>query len=450
MVDGQPLRLVARSAAGEGRFVVRARGESPSRYTSRATPRTLHLFWDGVAYRLVEAREGARPAARHDTGALEAPMPGRVSAVKVAVGQRVAKGEELLVVEAMKMENALRAPRDGVVRALHASVGEMVAPGRDARGDRRARGPGVSAAPAARVTVVEVGPRDGLQNESAALGVDDRVAFCDRLVAAGLPVVEVGAFVSPKWVPQMAGSDEVLRRVRKPPGVRLPVLVPNRQGFERARAAGAREIAVFTAASESFSRRNTNASIDETFERFAAFVPEARREGLRVRGYLSTAFGCPYEGPVAPERASLVARRLVEAGCDEVSIGDTIGVAVPTQVSELLGRMGEAIAIDARSPCISTTRAARRSRTCSPRSSEGVAVVDSAAGGTGGCPYAPGASGNLATEDLLYMLHGMGIETGVDLAAVAEASRALAARLGRTLPSRYLQAGPPAGRSAAS
>ena len=148
-----------------------------------------------------------------------------------------------------------------------------------------------------RVTVVEVGPRDGLQNEKSPLSIEDRVAFCDRLVAAGLPVVEVGAFVSPKWVPQMAGSDEVLRRVAKPKGVRLPVLVPNRTGYEQARAAGAREIAVFTAASETFNRRNTNASIDESFARFAAFLPDAKREGLRVRGYVSTCFGCPYEGP---------------------------------------------------------------------------------------------------------------------------------------------------------
>jgi isopropylmalate/homocitrate/citramalate synthase len=300
-----------------------------------------------------------------------------------------------------------------------------------------------------RVTVVEVGPRDGLQNESVSLSVEDRVAFCDQLVAAGLPVVEVGAFVSPRWVPQMADSDEVLRRVRKPPGVRLPVLVPNRQGFERARAAGAREIAVFTAASESFSRRNTNASIDETFERFATFVPGALREGLRVRGYLSTAFGCPYEGPVAKERAIEVACRLAEAGCDELSIGDTIGVAVPTQVSELLGRMGEQVATSRLAVHFHDTRGTALANVLAALQ-EGVTVVDSAAGGTGGCPYAPGASGNLATEDLLYMLHGMGIETGVDLAAVADASRALAARLGRTLPSRYLQAGAPAGRSAES
>jgi hydroxymethylglutaryl-CoA lyase len=298
------------------------------------------------------------------------------------------------------------------------------------------------------VTVVDVGPRDGLQNEAQALSVEERVAFCDSLTAAGLGVVEVGAFVSPRWVPQMAGSDEVLRRVRKPPGVRLPVLVPNRKGFELARAAGAGEIAVFTAASEGFSRRNTNASIDETFERFAAFVPEARREGLRVRGYLSTAFGCPYEGPVDPERTIAVARRLLDSGCDEVSIGDTIGVAVPTQVSDLLGRLGESVPVDRIAVHFHDTRGTALANVLAALE-QGVAVVDSAAGGTGGCPYAPGASGNLATEDLLYMLHGMGIETGVDLAAVAQASRELAARLGRSLPSRYLQAGPP-GRSRAS
>lgn len=298
-----------------------------------------------------------------------------------------------------------------------------------------------------RVTVVEVGPRDGLQNEAVPLSVEDRVAFCDRLTAAGLPVVEVGAFVSPKWVPQMAGSDEVLRRVSKPEGVRLPVLVPNRTGFDLARAAGAREIAVFTAASETFSRRNTNASIDESFSRFAEFVTEARREGIRVRGYVSTCFGCPYEGPVPPERVVGVARRLVDAGCDEVSIGDTIGVAVPTQVADLMGRLKGAIPADGLAAHFHDTRGTALANVLAALQ-EGIAVVDSSAGGLGGCPYAPGASGNLATEDLLYMLHGMGIETGVDLEAVAAASRALAARLGRELPSRYLQAGAPRAREA--
>lgn len=291
-----------------------------------------------------------------------------------------------------------------------------------------------------RVTVVEVGPRDGLQNEARPLSVDDRVAFCQALLAAGLPVVEVGAFVSPRWVPQMAGSDQVLRRVAAGAlAARLPVLVPNRRGYEDALAAGARELAIFTAASETFNRRNTNASIDESFERFGAFVPDALAGGLRLRGYVSTCFGCPYEGAVPVARVAEVARRLVDQGCHEVSIGDTIGVAVPSQVAEVIGSLAEAIprerlAVhfhDTRGTALANVVAALR---------EGVTVVDSSAGGLGGCPYAPGASGNLATEDLLYMLHGMGIETGVDLEAVVAASRRVAARLGRALPSRYLQA----------
>jgi hydroxymethylglutaryl-CoA lyase len=293
----------------------------------------------------------------------------------------------------------------------------------------------------ARVRVVEVGPRDGLQNEATSLAPDERVELCDRLIAAGLGVVEVGAFVSPKWVPQMAGSDEVLRRVAKRPGVRLPVLVPNRAGFEDARAAGARAIAVFTATTDSFNRRNINATIDESFARFAEFLPEALAQGMWVRGYVSTAFGCPYDGAVAPERAVAVARRLLEAGCDEVSIGDTIGVAVPTQVEDLLGRLRAEIDAGKIAVHFHDTRGTALANVLAALGS-GVTVVDSSAGGLGGCPYAPGASGNLATEDLLYMLHGMGIETGVDLDAVADASRRLATRLGRPPSSRYVQAGP--------
>jgi hydroxymethylglutaryl-CoA lyase len=291
----------------------------------------------------------------------------------------------------------------------------------------------------ARVTVVEVGPRDGLQNEAALVPVEDKVAFCDALLDAGLPVVEVGAFVSPKWVPQMAGSEEVLRRVRRRPGARLPVLVPNRQGFEAARAAGAREIAVFTAASETFNRKNINATIDESFERFAAFVPAAVAEGLWVRGYISTCFGCPYEGAVDPARVVAVARRLRELGCHEISIGDTIGVGVPTQVTEVMGRLQQAVPRQALAVHFHDTRGTALANVLAALQ-EGIAVVDSSAGGLGGCPYAPGASGNLATEDLLYMLHGMGIETGVDLGGVVAASRALGPRLGHALPSRYLQA----------
>jgi hydroxymethylglutaryl-CoA lyase len=298
-----------------------------------------------------------------------------------------------------------------------------------------------------RVTVVEVGPRDGLQNEPTPLPVEDRVALCNRLVAAGLPVVEVGALVSPGRVPQMAGSEEVLRRVARRPGTRLPVLVPNRAGFERALAAGAQEIAVFTAASDTFNRRNTNASIDESFERFAAFLPEAREDGMHVRGYVSTCFGCPYEGAVEPGRVVEVASRLVEAGCDEVSIGDTIGVAVPSQVADVVGRLLAAVPAERLAVHFHDTRGTALANVLAALA-EGVTAVDSSAGGIGGCPFAPGASGNLATEDLLYMLHGMGIETGVALPAVAEASRWLATRLGRALPSRYLQAGPAPARGA--
>jgi len=295
----------------------------------------------------------------------------------------------------------------------------------------------------ARVRVVEVGPRDGLQNEAASLGVEDKVAFTQALIDAGLPVVEPGAFVSPRWVPQMAGSDEVLRRLRRPDGVRLPVLVPNRKGYEAARAAGARDIAIFTAASETFNRKNVNASIDESFARFHEFVPDALREGMWVRGYISTCFGCPYEGAVDPVRVVDVARRLADIGSHEVSIGDTIGVGVPTQVTDVMGRLKEAMPQTALAVHFHDTRGTALANVLAALQ-EGIEVVDSSAGGLGGCPYAPGASGNLATEDLLYMLHGMGIATGVDLGRVAAASRALAPRLGHALPSRYLQACAPA------
>jgi isopropylmalate/homocitrate/citramalate synthase len=271
--------------------------------------------------------------------------------------------------------------------------------------------------------------------------VADRAAFCVQLLEAGLRVVEAGAFVSPRWVPQMAGSDEVLRAVGRRPGVKLPVLVPNRQGYEGAVAAGAREIAVFTAASETFNRRNINASIDESFARFAQFVPEAKRDGLWVRGYVSTAFGCPYEGRVDPARAVEVCARLRALGCDEISVGDTIGVGVPSQVTDVIGRLAAAVPLDMVGVHFHDTRGTALANVLAALQA-GVSIVDSSAGGLGGCPYAPGASGNLATEDLLYMLHGMGIETGVDLAKVVEASRFAGQRLGRALPSRYLQACP--------
>jgi isopropylmalate/homocitrate/citramalate synthase len=289
------------------------------------------------------------------------------------------------------------------------------------------------------VRVVEVGPRDGLQNEAVSLSVEDRAAFCDALFDAGLETVEVGAFVSPTWVPQMAGSEEVFRALRKGADRKRVVLVPNLKGFERAMSVGVREIAVFTAASETFNKKNTNASIAESYERFAKFLPEARRQGLWVRGYISTCFHCPYEGVVRPEAAVEVAKRLRDLGCDEVSIGDTIGKAVPTEVERLLELLRAELPLSFVAVHFHDTRGTALANVLAALDG-GIAIVDSSAGGLGGCPYAPGASGNLATEDLLYMLHGMGIRTGVSLDAVVAASKALAPRLGHPLPSRYLQA----------
>jgi isopropylmalate/homocitrate/citramalate synthase len=291
------------------------------------------------------------------------------------------------------------------------------------------------------VRVVEVGPRDGLQNEAASLSVEDRATFCDALLDAGFETVEVGAFVSPKWVPQMAGSEEVFKALKARPSARRVVLVPNRKGFERAAEAGVRDIAVFTAASETFNKRNTNASIVESYERFAEFLPDARRQGMWVRGYVSTCFHCPYEGAVRPEKVVEVALRLRDLGCDEISIGDTIGKAVPTEVDRLLVLLGAQLPLASLAVHFHDTRGTALANVLAALQA-GVAIVDSSAGGLGGCPYAPGASGNLATEDLLFMLDGMGIATGVSLDAVVAASRALAPRLGHALPSRYLQACP--------
>jgi len=293
---------------------------------------------------------------------------------------------------------------------------------------------------APRVTVVEVGPRDGLQNEAAAVPTDVKVAFVDALSATGLPVVEATAFVSPKAIPQLADGEEVFRRIAKRPGVRYPVLVPNERGLDRAEAAGAREIAVFTAASETFNRRNINASIDESFARFVPVIRRARESGMRVRGYVSCGFGCPYEGAVPPAAVARVARKLLDAGCDEVSVGDTIGVGVPTQVPEVVGRCVDGglplarLALhfhDTRGTALANVAEGLR---------QGVRIFDSSAGGLGGCPYAPGAAGNVATEDLLYLLRGMGYETGVDLSLVAAATRALAGAIARRPASRVYQA----------
>lgn len=293
-----------------------------------------------------------------------------------------------------------------------------------------------------RVRVVEVGPRDGLQNESVILPVDTKAAFVRRLAEAGFALIEAGAFVRPDRVPQMADTDELFRRLAPVRGPVLSALVPNRRGMERALACGLREVAVFTAASEEFARHNINMGIQESLDVFRDVLALARDHGCRVRAYVSTAWWCPYAGRVGPDAVHRVASALLEMGCYEVSLGDTIGAATPGEVSALITRLARDLPIGALAVHLHDTRGTALANVLSALLS-GVATVDASAGGLGGCPYAPGASGNLATEDLLYMLNGMGIETGVDVTKVVEASRGLAASLDHQLPSRYLQAGPP-------
>jgi hydroxymethylglutaryl-CoA lyase len=291
----------------------------------------------------------------------------------------------------------------------------------------------------ARVSVVEVGPRDGLQNEKSVVATALKIAFIDALTDAGLAVIEATSFVSPKSIPQLADADDVLRGVRKRDGVRYPVLVPNERGMERALAAGAREIAVFTAASESFARHNINATIAESIERFTTVVARAKAERIRVRGYISTCFGCPYEGAVPADAVVSVAQRLLDLGVDDLSIGDTIGVATPNQVEALCARLMSLMPVDNLAMHFHDTRGTALANVLAALQC-GIAIIDSAAGGFGGCPYAPGAAGNLATEDLLYMLHGMGIETGVSLEGVVAATALIADHLDHAPTSKAFQA----------
>jgi len=289
------------------------------------------------------------------------------------------------------------------------------------------------------VTIVEVGPRDGLQNERAAVTTEDKIAFVDRLSAAGHQVIEVSAFVSPKWVPQMADAAQVFAGIARRPGTRYTALVPNRQGLERAIAVDVSEVAVFAAASETFSRRNINQSIDESLANYATVCADARAAGLRVRGYLSTCFVCPFEGPVNPARVADIAGRLLDIGVYEVALSDTIGAAHPGQVRTVLDRAGTRVPLSQIALHFHDTRGTALANVLAGLD-YGVTTFDSSAGGLGGCPFAPGAAGNLATEDLLFMLNGLGIETGVDINAVAEASRSIETTLDHKLPSRYLQA----------
>jgi hydroxymethylglutaryl-CoA lyase len=278
--------------------------------------------------------------------------------------------------------------------------------------------------------VVEVGPRDGLQNEAGFVATADKIALIDRLSACGLRTVEATSFVSPKWVPQMADAAEVFAGIAKKPGVAYPVLVPNEQGYERARAVGATEVAVFTAASEAFNRKNINASIDESLERFAPVLARAAADGVRVRGYVSTVLGCPYQGDVPLVDVVRVARRLHAAGCYEVSLGDTIGVGTPAKARAMLQAVAGEVPMAALAVHFHDTygQALANILACVEA---GVRVADAAVSGTGGCPYAKGASGNVATEDVVYLLEGLGLPTGVDLDALVATGQWLSGVLGR-------------------
>ena len=287
----------------------------------------------------------------------------------------------------------------------------------------------------ASVRIVEVGPRDGLQNEAVIVPAAVKLEFIHRLAAAGLPAVESTSFVSPRWVPQLADADEVFRDLQRRPGVSYPALVPNLQGLERAVAAGVEEIAVFTAASESFNRNNINASTAESLERIRALAQPALDHGLRIRGYISCVLGCPYEGEVAAASVVEVARTLLELGCYEVSLGDTIGVGTPVAARRLLWAVADECGMERLAVHFHDTRGQALANIFACLEA-GVSTVDASVAGLGGCPYAQGASGNVATEDLVYLLHGLGIETGVDLAALVAAGHFICGHLGREPGSR--------------
>jgi isopropylmalate/homocitrate/citramalate synthase len=293
-----------------------------------------------------------------------------------------------------------------------------------------------------RVQVVEVGPRDGLQHEPGKIPLEAKVALIEELAAAGLRTIEVGAFVRSDLVPQMADTGEVLKRLRPRANVTYMALVPNRRGLERAQESGVRAIAVFTASSEAFTSANIGMTVGESLRRFRDVVGEARESGLFVRGYLSTCWWCPYGGPVDPATVVRVARDLVDLGCHQLSLADTAGAATPGEVRRLLERVLVHIPVGQLSVHFHDTRGTALANVLASLEL-GITTVDASAGGLGQCPFAPGALGNLATEDLLYMLHGMGVDTGVDLELVRSATQRLQLTLGRQLPSRYLQAGPP-------
>jgi len=291
----------------------------------------------------------------------------------------------------------------------------------------------------AKATIYEVGPRDGLQNEARQVPTADKIRFIDNLVKAGIKDIEITSFVSPKWIPQLADAAEVARGVARPAGVRMSALVPNRRGLDTALAAGMKEIAVFLSASETHNKKNVNKSIAETLTAFQDVIPHALAAKVSVRAYVSTVYGCPYEGDVDPAKALELVSKLVDQGVYQVSLGDTIGVANPRQVEDVLSRViaqhpPEVIAMhfhDTQGTALANVLTGL---------TMGITTIDAAAGGLGGCPYAPGASGNLATEDVVAMLHSMGVDTGIDLDKLTDASRVAATYVGHELPSKYLKA----------
>jgi hydroxymethylglutaryl-CoA lyase len=290
-----------------------------------------------------------------------------------------------------------------------------------------------------RVRMVEVGPRDGLQNEQASVPTEIKVGLIDRLTDAGLPAIEATSFVSPKWVPQMADNARVMAAIRRKPGVRYPVLTPNLQGFEAALAAGCDEVAVFVAASETFSRKNINSSIAESLERAQPVASAAKAHGIRVRGYISCVLGCPYEGEVAPERVRDVATTLKAMGCYEISLGDTIGTGTPGKTQKLVATVAASVPIAEQAGHFHDTYGQALANVYAALEM-GVATFDSSVAGLGGCPYAKGATGNVASEDVLYLLSGLGIETGVDMTRLRIAGRYISDFLGRPPVSRVAQA----------
>ncbi|TVO78731.1 hydroxymethylglutaryl-CoA lyase [Sedimenticola selenatireducens] len=283
-----------------------------------------------------------------------------------------------------------------------------------------------------RVKIVEVGPRDGLQNEAAPVPVEVKLGLIERLEKAGVSVIEAGSFVSPKWVPQMASSAELFQQIDQKPGVSYPMLVPNLKGLESALSVGVKEIAIFAAASESFTQKNINCSIEDSIARYSDVMVQAKQHGLLVRGYVSCVLGCPYEGEIAPERVADVARSLYELGCYEISLGDTVGVGTPAKAQQMIDAVTKCVPVENLAAHFHDTYGQALANLFAVLQ-RGVSIIDSSVSGLGGCPYAKGASGNVATEDVLYMLNGLGIQTGLDMERLLQAGDFI---------SRYLQREP--------